>query len=77
MMTGKSKSFIWKNTLLKSAGVILLLVFSLALNIYANNTDKNKKAVTINYKITVVDSSENTPLAFAVLILKRGMSSSM
>ncbi len=72
-MSTKSRLVILKNNLFKSGLIILFIVFGFSLNIQASLNKKGeiKKAVTINYKITVVDSSENTPLSFVVLILKK------
>ncbi len=62
-----------KNNLFKLNTIILLIVLGFTINIHAslNKKGRNKKVVTINYKITVVDSSQSTPLAFVVLILKK------
>ena len=53
--------------------IILLMLFGLSINVCAsvNKKEGDKKVNTINYKITVVDSIENTPLSFVVLVLKR------
>ena len=60
------------NILFKSAGITFLFILGFTFNLYANKKGEDKKVDTINYKITVVDSSQNTPLAFVVLILKKG-----
>ena len=60
------------NILFKSAGITFLFILGFTFNTVANKKGGDKKVNTINYKVTVVDSSENTPLEFAVLILKKG-----
>ncbi|MFZ0454985.1 MAG: TonB-dependent receptor [Ignavibacteriaceae bacterium] len=59
--------------LFKKGVIIILIVFGFNVNLFAslnmNGGDKNIN--TINYKINVVDSTQNTPLAFVVLILKK------
>ncbi len=57
-----------------SSSLILLFViifpkFSFALS---NNKADSKNANTINYKVIVIDSAQNTPLELVTLILKKG-----
>ena len=51
----------------------LVIIMSCVLKSYASNTKKNenKKENTINYKVTVIDSAQNTPLELVTLILKQ------
>ncbi len=62
-----------KNQFFKTNIVIFLIILGLNVNVYASMNKKSgdKNVNTINYKITVVDSVQNTPLAFVILILKK------
>ncbi len=72
-MSIKSKLLLLKNNVFSLGLIIFLIIAVFSLNIYASAKNGGyKKVVTINYKITVVDSIQNTPLAFVVLILKKG-----
>ena len=59
--------------LLKNGIIIFLVVLGFNVNVCAsfNKNGGDKNVNTINYKINVVDSIQNTPLAFVVLVLKR------
>jgi CarboxypepD_reg-like domain len=71
-MSAKISLFIQKSILFKFV-LIIFFVWGFGLNVHASlKNGERKKIATINYKITVVDSSQNTPLAFVVLILKKG-----
>ena len=72
-MSAFIKLFELKNKFFKPTIIIFLVVFSCISNIHASEGKKSvsKKVNTINYKVTVVDSIENTPVEFAVLILKK------
>ncbi len=61
-----------KNNLFKMCLIVLIL--SCAINSYASKIKKNenKKENTINYKVTVIDSAQGTPLELVTLILKQG-----
>ncbi len=60
-----------KKILFKVSLIVLMLGF--AFNSFASNMKKNekKKENTINYKVTVIDSAQNTPLELVTLILKQ------
>ena len=59
--------------LLKNGIIIFLVVLGFNVNVCAsfNKNGGDKNVNTINYKINVVDSIQNTPLAFVVLVLKK------
>ena len=67
-----SSIFKMKNSFLRISIIIISVCF--ISNSYASNIQKNvrKKANTINYKVTVVDSAQDTPLELVTLILKQG-----
>ena len=72
-MSIKGRLLKLKNNLFRLGLIIFLIVAGFTLKIHASTKNGgNKKVATINYKITVVDSIQNTPLAFVVLILKKG-----
>ena len=64
---------ILKNNLFKLVIITTLIFLGSIVNVSALSNKKggDKKANTINYKITVIDSIEKTPLEFTVLILKK------
>ncbi len=66
-------TFNLKNNLLKMS-IIILIILSNSLNGNAALTNKSgkEKTNTINYKVTVIDSAENTPLEYVAIILKKG-----
>ena len=63
-----------KNNLWKLNIIFFIIVCGTTANSYAAlyKNNENKKANTINYKITVVDSAENSPLELVTVILKKG-----